>query len=241
MITLFVLPVSTNTLCHSVLMNLKVQTPCRFLKKGERPSDHCTMITKINIPKRSNISAEKKKTVWNFQDKEGWEKFRSMTKADKNLTSIWEQQSGNICITDTYSKWSCKLNKILHICFRDRKVRDKPCPYTSGIRGLLEAKQNLKKKVRVLSEGKEKDVSENHLSKMSRVINQKIDIFHLNLLSTHLDKDGSMSQQNFWKVKKKLSPKAQSVPHAVIDNLGNEITEPSNIKKLYQFIYSSTV
>ena len=43
-----------------------------------------------------------------------------------------------------------------------------------------------------------------------------------------------MSQQNFWKVKKKLFPKAHSVPHAVIDNLGNEITEPSNIKKLYQ-------
>ena len=43
-----------------------------------------------------------------------------------------------------------------------------------------------------------------------------------------------MSQQNVWKVKKKLLPKAQSVPHAVIDNLGNEITEPSNIKKLYR-------
>ena len=69
---------------------------------------------------------------------------------------------------------------------------------------------------------------------MSRVIKQKIGIFHLNLLSTDLDKDGNMSQQNFWKVKKKLFPKVHSVPHAGIDNLGNEITEPSNIKKLYQ-------
>ena len=86
----------------------------------------------------------------------------------------------------------------------------------------------------MLSEGKEKDVLENQLSKMSRVTNQKIDIFHLNLLTTHFDKDGNMSQQNFWKVKKKLLPKAKSVPHAVIDNLGNEITESSNIKKLYQ-------
>ena len=55
----------------------------------------------------------------------------------------------------------------------------------------------------------------------------------------HLDKDGNMSQQKFWKVTKKLLPKAQSVPRAVIDNLGNEITEPSNIKKLYwsEFAY----
>ena len=95
-------------------------------------------------------------------------------------------------------------------------------------------KTKLKEKIRVLSEGKEKEVLENQLSDISRVIKQKIGIFHLNLLSTHLDKDGNMSQQNFWKVKKKLFPKANSVPNAVIDNLGNEITEPPNIKKLYQ-------
>ena len=67
---------------------LKVQTPCGFLKKENRPSDHFAIIMEINIPKREHISAEKKKTVWNFQDKEGWEKFRSMTNADKNLTTI---------------------------------------------------------------------------------------------------------------------------------------------------------
>ena len=50
---------------------LKVQTPCRFLKKEDRPFDHCAMIIEINIPKRRHIFTEKKKTVWNFQDKEG--------------------------------------------------------------------------------------------------------------------------------------------------------------------------
>ena len=110
------------------------------------------------------------------------------------------------------------MNKILHICFCKRRVRDKPRPYTREIRGLLEAKQSLKEKVRVLSEGKEKEVLENQLSEISRVIKQKIGIFHLNFLSTHLDKDGNMSQQKFWKVKKRLFPKAHSVTHAVIDN-----------------------
>ena len=95
----------------------------------------------INIPKRRHISTEKKKTVWNFQDKEGWEKFRSITKADKNLTSIWEQQSSNICISDIYSKWSCKLNKNLHICFHKRRVRDKPRIYTREIRGRPEVNE----------------------------------------------------------------------------------------------------
>ena len=159
--------IQTLSLC---IDELKVQTPCRFLK--DRPSDHCAMIMEINVLNRGHISTEKK-TVQNFQDKEGWEKFRSMTKADKKLTSIWEQQSSNICISDTYSKWSCKLNKILHICFRKRRVRDKPRPYTREIRGLLEANRNLKKKVKVLSEGKEKEVLENQQSEMSRTKNRK--------------------------------------------------------------------
>ena len=86
----------------------------------------------------------------------------------------------------------------------------------------------------MLSEGKGKDVLENQLSKMPRVINEKVGLFNLSLLSTHLDQGGNMSQQNFWKAKENLLPKAQSVPHAVIDNLRNEITELTNIKKLCQ-------
>ena len=52
-------------------------------------------------------------------------------------------------------------------------------------------------------------------------------------MSKNLDKNGKMSQQNFWKVKKKLFPRL-NVPHAVIDNSGNEVTDPFNIKALYQ-------
>ena len=52
-------------------------------------------------------------------------------------------------------------------------------------------------------------------------------------MSRNLDKNGKMSQQNFWKVKKKLFPRL-NVPHAVIDNSGNEVTDPFNIKTLYQ-------
>ena len=52
-------------------------------------------------------------------------------------------------------------------------------------------------------------------------------------MSRNLDKNGEMSQQNFWKVTKKLFPRL-NVPHAVIGNSGNEVTYPFNIKTLYQ-------
>ena len=48
---------------------MKCETPSRVLKRGERPSDHCAMTTKMNVPNRQHISKEKSNTMWNFQDK----------------------------------------------------------------------------------------------------------------------------------------------------------------------------
>ena len=64
-----------------------------------------------------------------------WEKFRTVTETDRNLTSVWEKSNSGV--TDTYGKWSRYLNKILHICFRKRRVRNKPRPYNREIRDLL--------------------------------------------------------------------------------------------------------
>ena len=66
----------------------------------------------------------------------------------KYFESYFNLKLGHFYWDTLYSKWSCKLNKILYICFRKRRVRDKPHPYTREIRGLLKAKRNLKKKVR---------------------------------------------------------------------------------------------
>ena len=67
---------------------MKCETPSRILKRGERPSDHCAMTMKMNVPNRQHISKEKNNTIWNFQDKKGWEKFRTLPDTNKNLTSI---------------------------------------------------------------------------------------------------------------------------------------------------------
>ena len=112
-------------------------------------------------------------------------------------------------------------------------MRNKPRPYNREIRGLLKDKQNLKKDVSLLPEGREKLVLLEQLNELSKRIKCKIGVFHFNLMSRNLDKNGKMSQQNFWKVKKKLFPRL-NVPHAVIDNSGNEVTDPFNIKTLYQ-------
>ena len=182
---------------------MKCETPNRFLKRGERPSDHCAMTMKMNIPNRQHISKEKSNTMWNFQNEKGWEKFRTLTETDKNLTTVWEKSNSGI--TDTHGKWSRYLNKILHTCFRKRRVRNKPRPYNRETRGLLKDKQNLKKDVSLLPGGREKLVLLEQLNKLSQRIICKIGVFHFNLMSKNLDKMGKCHSKIFGKLRKAIS------------------------------------
>ena len=59
---------------------MKCETPSRSLKRGERPSDHCAMTTKMNIPNRQHISKEKSNTMWNFQDKKRLGKVQNLNR-----------------------------------------------------------------------------------------------------------------------------------------------------------------
>ena len=135
-----------------------------------------------------------------FSGQKGWEKFRTLTETDKNLTSVWGKSNSGI--THTYGKWSSYLNKIQHICFRKRKVRNKPHPYNREIRGLLKDKQNLKTDVSLLPEGRETLVLLEQLDKLSKHIKCKIGVFHFNLLSRNLDKNGKCHSKSFGKLRK---------------------------------------
>ena len=57
--------------------------------------------------------------------------------------------------------------------------------------------------------------------------------YNFKLVSEKIDNSGTLSKNDFWKNKKKLFPKSQSVLHAVLDKLGNELTEPQNIILAY--------
>ena len=46
--------------------------------------------------------------------------------------------------------------------------------------------------------------------------------------------DGSISKQNFWKIKGVLAPKCNTVPHCTVDSFGNEITDEWSICEEYR-------
>ena len=46
--------------------------------------------------------------------------------------------------------------------------------------------------------------------------------------------DSSFSKQDFWKIKRVLAPKCNTVPHCIVDNFGNEITDEGSICEEYR-------
>ena len=53
-------------------------------------------------------------------------------------------------------------------------------------------------------------------------------------IKTFFSYAGPISKQDFWKVKKILAPKSISIPHCILDGMGNELSDPGNIRNQFQ-------
>ena len=72
------------------------------------------------------------------------------------------------------------------------------------------------------------------MKRLQSYIHEEISNSNFKLVSGKIDNSGTLSKKDFWKIKKKLFPKSQSVPHAVLDKLENELTDPQNIILAYR-------
>ena len=69
---------------------------------------------------------------------------------------------------------------------------------------------------------------QHRIFKLDQKIDKKIAKFNTRLLKKKVNKYGSISKQEFWKLKRTLIPKSSTVPYAVIDKYGNEVNRLSN-------------
>ena len=58
------------------------------------------------------------------------------------------------------------------------------------------------------------------LKRLQLYILEEVSNYNFKLVSGKIDNSGTLLKNGFWKIKKKLFPKLQSVPHAVLDKLG---------------------
>ena len=132
---------------------------------------------------------------------------------------IWK--SGNnvqIC----YQKWQSRLNRILGMCFKKKRINERKQLYNSEIRSLISKRKKLK---RCDLSGK------NYLQKLSK-LNAKIDRkkarYNSDAVKKSIGKTGVMGKGDFWKLKNRLLPKSHNIAYALQDQSGCEITDPVN-------------
>ena len=62
--------------------------PMAEAKKEQRFSDHNVMLLSITATKSSIPVMHKRKLVWNFNNKSGWDKFQELTTSDQTFSNI---------------------------------------------------------------------------------------------------------------------------------------------------------
>ena len=195
----------------------KLFTPWRNLQRRKRFTDHNAIIFELQCERSKGNDKSNREVVWNFNDDKGWEKFRDLTGNDSSLLEIWKSGSNvQIC----YQNWQSRLNRILGMCFKKKRISERKQLYNSEIRSLISKRKKLK---RCDSFGK-------NYGKKLRKLNAKIDRtiarYNSDAVKKSIGKNGVMGKGDFWKLKKRLLPKAHNVPHALQDQSGFEITDP---------------
>ena len=171
--------------------------------------------------------------VWNFNDKKGWGKFRELTQVPTSFRNYAWKNGDHPEIY--YQRWRVGLDSILQKCFKKKRLRNNGEPiYNKQIRNLIKERKILKKRLT-----RETDNSPTHrnitynILKLDKLIDNRIADFNYLLVKQTVGNDGTISKQNFWKMKRIIAPKSIEIPHSVLDKAGNHITDPNNIMTAY--------
>ena len=120
---------------------------------------------------------------------------------------IWHDSSS---VERRYEHWSSRLNSILHKCFPKKRLISNKQIYTKEIRRYISERKEVKKKLSRtsgISETGQQYLS-HKIRRLDKVIDDKISDFNHQVIRGKVSEDGTISKQDFWKIKKKrLFPK----------------------------------
>ena len=130
-------------------------------------------------------------------------------------------------------RWYKEVNRILHQCFTKIKVTNMPPKKTLDYdihQALMEGKilRELYSVAQEMSKSVLKIEIDAHEHKIAKLQSQKI----TKILSENkklLQKDGTFSFSDAWKIKKKMFPRCSEPPFAISDRNGNLVTEYESI------------
>ena len=83
-------------------------------------SDHNAMLLSITATKSSMLDIHKRKLVWTFNNKSGWDKLQELTTNDQTFSNIWASSDA---VEASYKQWSYKLESVINQCFKKCRVK----------------------------------------------------------------------------------------------------------------------
>ena len=207
-------------------------TPWRSLKHGKRYSDHCAIKFYMNMKAFEQKQASEKIKVWNFNDPEGWEMFSKLTEPSTILSDRWQV---GYHTEISYQKWQNNLNRILHLCFKKKRIQCTKGIYSKEVRQLIKERKQLKSKLSNSFHKHKELMKKTKKYDKLHVIDHKISEFDINFIKRlSIGKTGTIDKQSFWKLKKILAPKNKEIPHSILDRHDNLLTDSITIKNEYR-------
>ena len=120
----------------------------------------------------------------------------------------------------SYQKWQNNLNRILHLCFKKKRIRCIKGIYNKEIRQLIKERKQLKRQL-TNSFLKHKTLIKK-IMKYDELIDHKISEFNINFIKRSIGKTGTTDKQ--WKLKKILAPRNKEIPHSILHRHDNLLT-----------------
>ena len=86
----------------------KLYTPWCKLKRGKKYTDHNFILLTMKLETLLHkVGNQNRKTIWNFRDPQGWDKFCEFTQNDDQLLNVWRE---NDSLEPRYKKWHKRSN-----------------------------------------------------------------------------------------------------------------------------------
>ena len=195
-------------------------------KKIIKESDHNPIFASFNFNVK-NVNKERKE-MFNLRNIECQAQFTSFTNSSNILSeSIRDGES----IEESFNRFYKNLTKIFHQTFKKVRIGSKSRP--SENEDLMDERRKLMSKKDPVSLDKLKEI-ENKLVELTAKKNADIIKEEIDNLKNG---DGEVDMLSFWKMKRKLFPKAKDIPTAMMDSRGHLVSSGQKIKDLYLKTY----
>ena len=191
-------------------------------------SDHFTFVISFNL--QWEKSKPIREEFFKLRDDEGLLKFKQKTQKCPKLITCVQQ---NDDLEAACNNWYKEIDKLLHQCFKKIRVSSNPpkktidyeiFQYLSDIKTLKEqiASSNTVHRAVLTTElnRKEKELAELQGIRCKKIINEN---------SQKLTEGGRFNMNEAWKLKKKIFPKCNDPPFAVLDPQKNLVTDTEGI------------